>query len=1129
MTAPTDRPGLDLAAGPREAEERVLERIGAQVARDRDDPSRWSLPLRVVVPSRSLRLHLGRRIVTRFGAVCGLSIQTLTGLAHEVVERAGRRAAGGDAAFELLARRVAAEEPLLAEELAGRRDGLRSAVATLRDFLDAGFLPAHADALVERLAAQPSTVRRGTERALALVRAAARLPGELDRVGRRPTSGVLARAAEILERAGADAARVLPARRVLVHGFADATGVATDLLLALLRAVPTDVVLDLPPDPLAPERAEPGAAAFLARVRERLEARAGPARGASHPESGALAPPRRAFFRAPGAEAEAREVARRVWALLDGGTAPEDVGVVARDLRPHRAALRAAFLRHGVPFSGLRARGPGDATTRRIGALSELLRTGGALSVERWLDALVRFRVEEEPPSPESSPGSSPGPPRASSPWRRPSFDLRLAFRSVGVGRLDEAAALDPATGLDDAGDFPLPVRGGLRVREDEGEEAAGPRTIAVRRRLPGAIWRGAVGAAGRLGERLRAQATERTWGGCVRWLGELVREDLGARAGDPLLERLGLVLEELADALPADEPARLDELALAVERAAAPDAAPLLGGAGGGVLVLDATEARGRTFEHLFLIGVGRDRFPRVAGQDPLLPDDLRRAALDVLPDLAVKGRSRDEERHLFAQLVAAAPDVTVSWESTGDDGETRSASPLVERWLGPRIAEVETVGTGLGAPAEPDAPAGAPRPPAEHACLAALAGGPSALGPALRHALSPEAAASDAATLAALRAATLEEYDRRDPGRLGPWLGMVGPCERSPALADPLREPPFVTTLERLVACPWQTFLTKLLRLAPAPDPLEALPSLSPLRIGSTVHETLQRVVERALPERAATVRDVVERVPVALAWPPEDELTAILHAAAARVLEEDLQPLPGLIQALAAVARPHVEAARRFFERAVEGGFVGVELRGEARVSRGEDEPWRVAFRADAVERRGGRLVLSDYKTGKPLNTAKTPSKRREKFLAEIRHGRALQAAAYAAAHGVDEPRGRLLFLPKDPAEEVAEFALDSGETAPLEAFAATVRTALEAWREGAFLPRLLDPKKTERENQRCASCEVALACVRGDSGIRGRLAAWGRGAREGALDGPAAALWRLACVRTRDAGAAEEDDG
>ena len=99
----------------------------------------------------------------------------------------------------------------------------------------------------------------------------------------------------------------------------------------------------------------------------------------------------------------------------------------------------------------------------------------------------------------------------------------------------------------------------------------------------------------------------------------------------------------------------------------------------------MDVTQARGRTFEHLFLLGLNRGEFPRTVREDPVFPDTLRRLlgreGYGVLPDLPVKRSGFDEERFLFAQLLASAPRVTLSWQEADNDNKVRTPSPLVER----------------------------------------------------------------------------------------------------------------------------------------------------------------------------------------------------------------------------------------------------------------------------------------------------------------------------------------------------------------------------------------------------------------------------------------------------------------
>src|SRR6202035_4146944 len=82
----------------------------------------------------------------------------------------------------------------------------------------------------------------------------------------------------------------------------------------------------------------------------------------------------------------------------------------------------------------------------------------------------------------------------------------------------------------------------------------------------------------------------------------------------------------------------------------------------------------------------------------------------------------------------------------------------------------------------------------------------------------------------------------------------------------------------------------------------------------------------------------------------------------------------------------------------------------------------------------------------------------------------------------------------------------------------AFHAAVQAALGAWEAGAFFPRLVDPGG-RAEPARCSWCTVAEACLRGDSGARGRLFEWTMAAKEPVAGDEATApsallgVWRL----------------
>src|SRR6185436_402890 len=405
-------------------------------------------------------------------------------------------------------------------------------------------------------------------------------------------------------------------RALLIHGFSDATGVATDLLQELLREG-ARLILDHPPTPPAPGELSGGVErAFTERFAERLAmvsrfVPAPPPRDSDPP------PPMIDTVEAVGAEAEAREVARRVRALLDGGARPEGIGVVARDLAPYALALRPHLRRLAVPFSGMAAHGALEPAGRRARAFLELLRRGDEVPADRWLDTVAS--LDHAAPSGR----------------RRRSMagllvDLRLAFYSLGAGRLRDVAELDPGAFLQkhESGEsYALPIRQGLRTAAaaaEEGQEAEEGETYAARRRVDGGQLRAAVRTAVRVRERLAAWPDEAPAAEHFRLLRALLVADLGwdleaADTGGVLA-----ALAELEREVPADFPLTRDELRPLVVRACAEVGVAPLGGDGGGVQVLTVTEARGRTFDHLFVIGLNRDVFPRGIREDPLLPDDL-------------------------------------------------------------------------------------------------------------------------------------------------------------------------------------------------------------------------------------------------------------------------------------------------------------------------------------------------------------------------------------------------------------------------------------------------------------------------------------------------------------------------
>ncbi len=1047
MSPPPDLPVLAVSRGPRAGESALLAALAPRAQRPR--LSDLALPVRVLVPSRSLRRHLERLSVRHLGATVGLRFQTLYAAALEILERAGLASPPGEALLPLRVRRAARGEPSLSAHLDGLEDGYAGVVASVEDLLDAGFERHHAEPLAEALAAA-APGPQPLDRASAVVRVTTRVAAELEAGALGHGSLLYRRACEQLLRSAADA---LPSRALFVYGFQDATGVQADLIEALMRRCEAHVWIE-----------EPGGvdsgAVFAERFRRRLEAVAGRA----EPVGEALPPPVLEILHAPGEQAEVRAVAGRIRELLDAGTQPEGIGVVARELGRYRAQIRTHFLRLGIPFSTEERGAPPGPAERAALAVLELLSQRGRTRAERWLDATRQL----------------PGEPCELGGSRR--ADLLLGLHVLGAARVDEAARLArPEAPLE------LPMRLGL------GRDG---RRRPARRELAQPLLAAAVSAAADLWSRLEAWPGRAPLRTHLHELRALLHGPLGWSRQSPEAACVEAAVQPLAPCA-AEEVSR-DELEGLLRRLVTEGARAPLGGAGAGAQVLTVMEARSRSFEHLFVLGLCRDAFPRVVREDPLLRDSLRRAARSVLEELSIKSDGHDEERFLFAQLLAAAPRVTLSAPLRGDDGRARPVSPLLQRLSRrPEAPEPQVVASLYGR-AEL---ASSPRPAHEHAVRVGLYASRAGFAHALSDALEEAGwEPVQAAALGRLRAAVLAEQDAgplRSPG-LGPYLGLVG----RPGRRDPRRGELFVTAAEALARCPWQGFLRRVLRLEPIADPHAELPSAEPRLVGSVVHAVLERCVLVAAgpscgPDR---LEEVLRREPRSLPWPEPAALEALLVEEAERVAGEAGIRMPGFARLLALRARPFLGWARRLdWPEGASRGVLGVEVEGQVELSQGR----LLRFVADRVDRGPEGLRLVDYKTGRPPSQAVRPETRRSHLLSQVAQGKLLQTVAYArAAAACAEPHAEARYLHLDPRRDVAERVFDAraGDAELAAAFDAATSAIFGAWEQGAFVPRLVEPGD-EEEPHFCESCEVKEACLRGDSGARQRLVAWWRSSSEG----------------------------
>ncbi len=1054
----------------------------------------------VVVPSHSLRIALLARLAGVRPAWLGLEVVTLRGLARTLLERGGREHRSGDALLPVVVERLARRERALAKHLETLVDGFAGAQGAVRDLLDAGFGEEHLEAALERLEEERSQLGGDAlDRAAALCRIAAASRVELAALGLAVDADLYAQSEALLI---AVRDRVLPEASLFIHGFADATGVATDLLSELVRQGPTIVLLL---EPRGLDGVSPASFKFGRRLTERLAGIAALEHLELAPEPAQLA-----LYGAADPARETRAAVGRLAAQIAGGDRPEELAFVTRDPAPYRALLAREIDRQGLPASG--TDGPPSALARRARGLLEL--------VERQGDATLglAFAVAGE----FLARGSG------ARPW-----ELRLGALTLGARRLAALAGLEV-----DQDAVQLPIRDrfvaraaspadGISNESNESNETSATSathralpvagTLAVpQRKLAREALRRAQRQAAALLARLERQNRHQSLAAAMAGVADLVRVLIDDEEDQQtLLAPLAALAEAGTTAGPGFE-ITAAEAALLLRDAWSALGSAALGGAGGGVALLSVTEARGRTFRRIVLAGLTRDRFPRAVRPDPFLPDSLRARLRDLLPDLPVKSEGHDEERFLFAQLLGAAPAIDLLAASADEDGKPVSPSSFLDE-----LRRTGRIAAAVAAP-EPERLSAL-----DLACRTALAGERAALAPALALAFEegetrfPADRGSDPAAAptrdsapaavaqgwAASHVALLAELaaDPLDPRleSLGPFFGFAGasPPGGRPgsAPADPRSPSPAVTTLQELAGCGWRAFLGKLLRLGNLPASEDEIPELPSFLVGTVVHAVLEEMASPALCA-VRTLAGAEGSDGAEVVWPEETQLAGAI-ARATRVtltaegFDPDLFALP-----IELAAAETLEVVRRLDWPTGRRHLLGIEVDGTARFVLPAG-PRTVGFRADRVERAAAGLLLTDYKTGNSVVSEAVKASTRQGHLAKsLAQGRWLQLPAYARAQVTQPAEGRLLFLKSDLEDDRREARF----SAPAEGSAADVadrqlwQTLFAAWESGAFLPRLL-AADLQSPYEGCAYCDVRVACLQGDSGARLRLERWVRARR------------------------------
>ncbi len=490
-----------------------------------------------------------------------------------------------------------------------------------------------------------------------------------------------------------------------------------------------------------------------------------------------------------------------------------------------------------------------------------------------------------------------------------------------------------------------------------------------------------------------------------------------------------------------------------------------------GRVFVGSIDEARGRSFEVVFVPGLAERVFPRKVVEDPILLDDAR---AEVSADLTCN-RDRIARERLALHLAIGASERSLVLSYSRIDGD--QARPRVPSFYG---LEVLRAGEGRLPGFEEltrraDVAAGArmrwpaPRRAADAiddteydlAILEALIEAPAAERKgAARYLLTANSHLARALRFRARRWG-LARWTIAD-GLVDPEAGAQAALAAHQLSARSYSP----TALQAFAACPYSFFLRAILGLEARREP-EAVDELDPLQRGSLIHEvqfTLLRLLRDAglLPVRAANLDDAIRRLDEVIAEVATryyDELAPAID----KVWEDGIIAIRrDLREWLSIAARepftPH------YFE-------LGFGLRGrEGRDAASTIEPVELACgisvrgSIDLVEGEGGRLRATDHKTGR--------APRLDGFV--IGGGRILQPVVYGLAlaelfRDREVVAGRLYYCTDRGGFHAYEVAIDERAQAAMKLVAEAVGEALTQ----GFFP-------AAPQDGACTYCDYQAVC-------------------------------------------------
>ena len=744
-------------------------------------------PVTVVTPSPSVAVATRRALARRAGGIAGVGFHALGGVAEQLA--APQLAAAGlgvgiDRELVVTAVRVAlGERPGRFAPIAGHRVTWERIAATVTEL---GGLDA------DRLA----TVRAEGPVPADVVRIGDEVQGRLGPLG---TDAVVALATEVAE-AGGPTVRALGA--VVVHLPDHLSAAELSLLRALASHLPVTVLL--------------GATGDRA-LDDALAAQMAPLGSAGPAEVDPAVPTE--IVSANDIDDEVRTVVRRLLALADAGTPLHEMALVHPSGPPYARVVADVLGAASVPFSGPSTRRLAQTVAGRVllGVLEvDRSRFGRQEVVDLWSSGVV---VDGDG---RALPGAS--------------FDDRTRRLGIvrDIGRWRDALSTE-ATRLQ------------ARLDGEPGAEASDLDWVRHRLDLDRALGE-AVEVLHRLCELLPT-----TWSGVSGWAAEVLDTLCGsvARRGSwPEAEldadaTIRLALARLA-ALDEVEPSPSPEVVRDTIRTVLEAPAPRAGRTGAGLLVTTVEAPPLVPLRAVAVVGLVEGHLPRLAGDDALLGDDLRRKVGLAAAD----DQQRRQRRAVLASLASATDHRLVSY-ARNDQRSGRALVPsrwlveLVERRSGVRpdtealmaghavedVTLVASHGAGLVGVATG---ATAPLHAEEHALASLL------------HTASFEAhPAADHAGLVAgadlLRARRSDEFTRFDGN-----LGGDGVDVTSLGVLSP-------TSIETYATCPRRWFFTHALELR-ASDRPEDIERIDGRERGTLAHLVLERFFGEVVAEGSA-----------------------------------------------------------------------------------------------------------------------------------------------------------------------------------------------------------------------------------------------------------------------------------